>query len=205
MGLFQLFRKEKIMYVIAGLGNPGGKYAHTRHNVGFDALDVLADKYHMEWTEKKFNAICAKGTIEGQKVLLMKPQTYMNLSGDAIAPMLGYYKLDPEEQLIVVSDDVSLAPGNLRIRTKGSAGGHNGLKDIIAKTKTQNFTRIKVGVGEKPAEWDMVDHVLGRFGEEDRKKVEAAFEDVAGAVALLVRGETEDAMSRYNRKKNTEE
>lgn len=211
MGWFaRLFSKKKeeteeIMFVIAGLGNPSAKYDKTRHNVGFDAIDALAEKYRIEWSEKKYNAICGKGIIEGQRVILMKPQTFMNLSGDAIAPMVNFYKLDPESDLIVFSDDVSLAPGNIRVRLKGSAGGHNGLKDIIAKTGTQNFTRIKIGVGEKPAEWDMADHVLARFSTEDRKKVEESFQDVIGAVELLLRDEPNEAMNRYNRKKQTEE
>ena len=135
------------MFLIVGLGNPGKQYEHTRHNIGFDVMDALAEKYNISISEKKHKALCGKGVIEGEKVLLVKPQTYMNLSGESIAEILNYYKLDAEEDFLVVFDDISLAPGNIRIRKKGSAGGHNGIKNIIAMTGTQNFLRIKVGVG----------------------------------------------------------
>ena len=148
------------MILIVGLGNPGKQYEHTRHNVGFDVIDVMADKYNISVTEKKHKALCGKGIIEGQKVVLAKPQTFMNLSGESVAELLNFYKSDPETELIVIFDDISLAPGNIRVRKKGSAGGHNGIKNIIAMTGTQNFMRIKVGVGDKPAGWDLADHVL---------------------------------------------
>lgn len=189
------------MYIIAGLGNPTAQYAKTRHNVGFDVIDVLADKYNIDVTEKKHKALCGKGVIDGQKVILVKPQTYMNLSGESIEEVLAYYKVDPEEELIVVFDDISLEPGNLRIRKKGSAGGHNGIKNIIAMTGTQNFARVKVGVGEKPKGWDLADHVLGRFSSEDRVKVEAAMEDAAEAIRMMIQGEVDQAMNQFNQKK----
>lgn len=189
------------MYLIAGLGNPDKKYEHTRHNVGFDVIDELAEKYNISISEKKHKALCGKGVIEGEKVLLVKPQTYMNLSGESIAEILNYYKADAEEDFLVVFDDISLAPGNIRIRKKGSAGGHNGIKNIIAMTGTQNFKRIKVGVGEKPKGWDLADYVLGRFSDEDRKKVNDAIEDAIGAVSMILRGETDQAMNCYNAKK----
>lgn len=151
------------MYLIVGLGNPTAKYAKTRHNAGFDVIDAIADKYGIELNLRKGNAFCGTGYIEGQKIMLAKPQTFMNLSGDSVSALVNFYKLDPTQELIVVFDDISLAPGNLRIRKKGSAGGHNGIKDIIAKTGTDQFERVKVGVGEKPAGWDLADHVLGRF------------------------------------------
>ena len=134
------------MYVIAGLGNPDKKYQNTRHNIGFDVIDALAEKYNISMNEKKHKAICGKGMIAGEKVLLMKPQTYMNLSGESIAEVMAFYKLDPAEDLIVIFDDISLSPGNIRIRAKGSAGGHNGIKSIIAETGSSDFARIKVGV-----------------------------------------------------------
>lgn len=133
--------------------------------------------------------------------MLAKPQTYMNLSGDSVSALVNFYKLDPMEDLIVVFDDISLAPGNLRIRKKGSAGGHNGIKDIIAKTGTDQFARVKVGVGEKPAGWDLADHVLGRFSPEDREKFDDAVKEAVDAVTLMVQDRTDEAMNRYNRKK----
>lgn len=189
------------MFIIAGLGNPTSQYEGTRHNIGFDVMDALAEKYNISISEKKHKALCGKGVIEGEKVLLVKPQTYMNLSGESIAEILNYYKVDAEEDFLVVFDDISLAPGNIRIRKKGSAGGHNGIKNIIAMTGTQNFKRIKVGVGEKPKGWDLADYVLGRFSDEDRKKVNDAIEDAIGAVSLILRGETDQAMNCYNAKK----
>lgn len=189
------------MFIIAGLGNPTSQYEGTRHNIGFDVMDALAEKYNISISEKKHKALCGKGVIEGEKVLLVKPQTYMNLSGESIAEILNYYKVDAEEDFLVVFDDISLAPGNIRIRKKGSAGGHNGIKNIIAMTGTQNFKRIKVGVGEKPKGWDLADYVLGRFSDEDRKKVNDAIEDAIGAVSMILRGGTDQAMNCYNAKK----
>ena len=189
------------MFLIAGLGNPTAKYAKTRHNAGFDVIDAIADKYGIDMNLKKGNAFCGMGYIEGQKVMLAKPQTFMNLSGDSVSELVNFYKLDPTRELIVVFDDISLAPGNLRIRKKGSAGGHNGIKDIIAKIGTDQFERVKVGVGEKPAGWDLADHVLGRFSPEDREKFEDAVKDAVDAVSLMVQDRTDEAMNRYNRKK----
>ena len=189
------------MYLIVGLGNPTAKYAKTRHNAGFDVIDAIADKYGIELNLRKGNAFCGTGYIEGQKVMLAKPQTFMNLSGDSVSALVNFYKLDPTQELIVVFDDISLAPGNLRIRKKGSAGGHNGIKDIIAKTGTDQFERVKVGVGEKPAGWDLADHVLGRISPEDREKFEDAVKDAVDAVSLMVQDRTDEAMNLYNRKK----
>lgn len=189
------------MYLIVGLGNPTRQYEKTRHNIGFDVIDALADKYNISVTEKKHKALCGHGTIEGQKVILAKPQTFMNLSGESVVELLNYYKMDPETEMIVIYDDISLAPGNIRIRKKGSAGGHNGIKNIIALTGTQTFLRIKVGVGEKPKNWDLADYVLGRFGEEDRKYVEDAIKDAINACALMVWDDTDKAMNDYNSKK----
>lgn len=189
------------MYVIAGLGNPDRKYEKTRHNIGFDVIDALAEKYNITMNEKKHRAVCGKGIIAGQRVMLVKPQTYMNLSGESIAEVLSFYKLNPAEELIVIFDDISLAPGNIRIRKKGSAGGHNGIKSIIAKTGSSDFSRIKVGVGQKPEGWDLADYVLGRFSKEDRMYVEDAIVDACQAAALMVNGETDCAMNQFNAKK----
>lgn len=186
------------MYIIAGLGNPGKQYAKTRHNVGFDTIDILADKYNISVDTKKHKALCGKGMIEGQKVVLAKPQTFMNLSGESVRELVDFYKIDPEEELIVIYDDISLEPGKIRIRKKGSAGGHNGIKNIIAQLGTQNFQRIKVGVGEKPKGWDLADYVLGHFSKEDRGLVDDALKRVAGAVELMVQGEVDQAMNQFN-------
>ena len=186
------------MFIIAGLGNPDEKYQGTRHNVGFDVVDRLAEKYQIAVDTKKHRALIGKGVIEGQKVLLVKPQTYMNLSGESIRSLVEYYKIDPEEELIVIYDDISLEPGKIRIRKKGSAGGHNGIKNIIAQLGTQNFQRIKVGVGEKPKGWDLADYVLGHFSKEDRGLVDDALKRAAGAVELMVQGEVDQAMNQFN-------
>lgn len=192
--------QRRTMYIIAGLGNPGGKYAHTRHNVGFDTIDKLAEKYQIRIDTRKFKGEYGLGYIEGQKVLLLKPLTYMNLSGECIQEVLSYFKADPEEELIVLFDDISLNPGLIRIRKKGSAGGHNGIKNIILHSGTQNFKRVKIGVGEKPKNWDLADYVLSVFPKADRELVEEAMEHAVDAVEMMLRDETDAAMNRYNRK-----
>ena len=188
------------MYLIAGLGNPTKQYEHTRHNIGFDTITYLADHYHISMNTKKFQGICGSGYIEGQKVLLLMPQTYMNLSGQSVSEAAAFYKLDPAAEVIVIYDDIALEPGNIRVRKKGSAGGHNGIKNIIAHLGTQEFQRIRIGVGEKPKEYDLAGYVLGRFSAEDRKLVEEAFANAADAVRLMVQGKTDEAMNLYNRK-----
>ena len=186
------------MFIIAGLGNPDEKYQGTRHNVGFDVVDRLAEKYQIAVDTKKHRALIGKGVIEGQKVLLVKPQTYMNLSGESIRSLVEYYKIDPEEELLVIYDDISLEVGQLRIRRKGSAGGHNGIKNIIAHLGTQEFPRIKVGVGDKPPRMDLADYVLSRLSKEDREKMEQAFKDAADAVEVMITEGADAAMNRFN-------
>lgn len=190
------------MYIIAGLGNPTAQYDHTRHNIGFDTITYLADRYHISMNTKKFQAICGTGIIEGQKVLLLKPQTYMNLSGNSIGEAVNFYKLDPATEVIVIYDDIALEPGYIRVRKKGSAGGHNGIKDIIAHLGTQEFKRVRVGVGEKPKDYDLAAYVLGHFTPEDRQKVEEAIAQAADAVELMVQDRTDEAMNLYNKKKH---
>lgn len=190
------------MYIIAGLGNPTQQYDYTRHNIGFDTITYLADRYHITMNTKKFQAICGTGVIEGQKVLLLKPQTYMNLSGNSIGEAVNFYKLDPATEVIVIYDDIALEPGYIRVRKKGSAGGHNGIKDIIAHLGTQEFQRIRVGVGEKPKDYDLAAYVLGHFAAEDRKKVEEAIAQAADAVELMVQDRADEAMNLYNKKKH---
>ena len=189
------------MFLIAGLGNPDKRYEKTRHNIGFDTIDALAEKYHINVTEKKHKALCGTGVIDGVKVILAKPQTYMNLSGESLSEIVNFYKLDPEEELLVIFDDISLEPGNIRVRKKGSAGGHNGVKSIIAELGTQNFMRIKVGVGQKPDGWDLADFVLSPFGEADRKLVDAAIGDAMEAALLMMQGQADAAMNQFNAKK----
>ena len=189
------------MFVIVGLGNPEKKYEGTRHNIGFAVIDALADKYNISIKDKKHKALCGTGVIEGVKVMLVKPLTYMNLSGDSVADVMNFYKLDPEEDMLVVYDDISLAPGNIRVRKKGSAGGHNGIKSIIARCGTQNFMRVRVGVGEKPEGWDLADHVLGHFSDEDSRLVREAVDDAIGAIVRMSRGDVDQAMNNYNAKK----
>ena len=189
------------MFLIVGLGNPDKKYEKTRHNIGFDTIDALAEQYHITMHGHKHKALCGTGVIEGVKVLLAKPLTYMNLSGDSVAEIVNFYKLDPESEMIIIFDDISLAPGNIRVRKKGSAGGHNGIKSIIARCGTQNFMRIKVGVGEKPQGWDLADHVLGRFSTEDRALVEDAIQDACSAAVMMMQGDVDAAMNHFNAKK----
>lgn len=191
-----------IMYMIAGLGNPTRQYEKTRHNIGFDTIDKIADAFHISMRDAKLKSICGSGVIAGQKVLLLKPQTFMNNSGEAIRAALHFYKLDPETQMLVIYDDISLEPGNLRIRLKGSAGGHNGIKSIIAHAGTQQFARMKIGVGHKPDGWDLADYVLGRFTKEEREAAEDAMKDAVQAAELIVAGDAAQAMNLYNKKKN---
>ena len=193
--------EEEIMYVIAGLGNPGLSYRHTRHNIGFDALDVIAKRYSVRFSKSEFRSKTASCVISGEKVILIKPQTYMNLSGEAIGPLLDFYKADPKTQLIVISDDVALDAGRLRIRKKGSAGGHNGLKNIIKHCGTEDFMRIRIGAGKLPAGQDMISFVLGRNDREERQKLESAFERAADAVELIISSGVDEAMNRFNGEK----
>lgn len=189
------------MYLIVGLGNPGRQYEATRHNMGFDTIDCLIEKHNVPQGGVKFNAMYGKGIIGGDKAILMKPLSFMNLSGGPVRDMVNFFKIDPEKELIVISDDIDLEPGQLRIRKQGSAGGHNGLKDIIQKLGTQNFIRIKVGVGAKPQGWDLADHVLSRFSDSDRKLVDEAIQEAADAVEKIISQGPDAAMNEYNRKK----
>nr|WP_317360746.1 aminoacyl-tRNA hydrolase [uncultured Blautia sp.] len=196
------------MFLIAGLGNPGRQYEKTRHNMGFDTIDELIDRHRIPQGGIAHKAMYGKGMIAGEKVLAVKPLTYMNLSGEAIREYVNYYKMDPETELIVIYDDIDLEPGQIRIRKKGSAGGHNGIKSIIAQIGTQNFYRIKVGVGAKPKGWDLADYVLGRFSSEERELVDKAICDAADAVEMILKDGIEAAMNHYNgaakKKKATE-
>ena len=189
------------MFIIAGLGNPDRQYEGTRHNVGFDVIDRLADKYNIAVDVKKHRALLGKGVIEGQKVILAKPQTYMNLSGESIRSLVDYYKIDGEHELLVIYDDINLEVGQLRIREKGSAGGHNGIKNIIACLGTQVFPRIKVGVGEKPKGYDLADYVLGHFSKAEKELMNEGYDHAVDAAGMILSGRIKDAMSEYNRKR----
>ena len=183
------------MFLIVGLGNPGREYENTRHNIGFDAIDVIADKYNIEVSRIKFKGVYGEGFIGGEKVILLKPTTYMNLSGESIREVMDFYKLSYED-LLVIYDDVSLDVGRLRIREKGSAGGHNGIKSIIANIGTDVFSRIKVGVG-KP-QGDLVKHVLGTFSKEDRQYLDKVLDVTAMAAETIIKEDAKEAMNKYN-------
>lgn len=195
-----LFKKKdaSLDYIVAGLGNPGKQYENSRHNVGFRMLDALADASGIKVTRAKFQALTGTGRIGGARVLLMKPTTYMNLSGDAIRAAADYYKLPPEH-IIVIFDDISLEPGHIRIRAEGSAGGHNGLKSIIAQLGSEKFPRVKVGVGAKPRpDYDLADWVLAAPSAADKKHISGRTDDVLAAVELLCKDQLSLAQSRFN-------
>lgn len=188
------------MYIIAGLGNPKKEYNNTRHNIGFDVIERIADQENIGILEKKHKALIGKGYIEGQKVILAKPQTFMNLSGESVRELVDYYKVDETSELIVISDDISLDVGQLRIRKKGSAGGHNGLKNIISHMGHDTFIRVKMGVGEKPRGYDLADYVLGHFDKKERAIMDEALERAADAVRMIIREDADVAMNHFNRK-----
>ena len=186
------------MYIVVGLGNPGKDYDDTRHNIGFAVLEKLAAQENISILEKRHKAVIGKGIVEGEKCIFAKPQTYMNLSGECVRELVDYYKVDERENLIVISDDVSVEPGMLRIRKKGSAGGHNGLKNIIARLGHDGFIRVKVGVGEKPPGWDLADYVLGRFRPGERGTMDEAAGRAADAVRMIMAKGADAAMNRFN-------
>ena len=187
------------MFIIVGLGNPSSEYAGTRHNVGFEVIKILADRFDIATDYIKHKAICGRGIIEGNKVILAMPQTYMNRSGESVRELADYYKIDVTSELIVVYDDVNLDPGRIRIRAGGSAGGHNGMKDIISHIGTDEFTRVRVGVGEKPKGYDLADYVLGHFTKDERELMDGAFIDAANAVVSIMNDGIDAAMNRFNR------
>lgn len=191
---------ESVMYIITGLGNPGREYENTRHNIGFDVIERLAEQEHISVLEKKHKAIIGKGFVEGQKCILARPQTFMNLSGESVRMLMDYYKVDETSELIVISDDVSLGLGQLRIRKEGSAGGHNGLKNIIAHLGHDTFIRVRMGVGEKPAGYDLADYVLGHFTAQERKVMDEAAERATDAIRTIVVKGPDAAMNEFNRK-----
>ena len=193
--------RNETMFVIVGLGNPSKKYQGTRHNVGFEVIEALADKFQIDITTSKHRSLIGKGIIDGHKVLLAMPQTFMNLSGEAVGSITNYFKIDPAHELLVIYDDVSLDVGQIRIREKGSAGGHNGIKSIISHLGSQDFPRIKIGVGEKPSRMNLADYVLGHFTKLEKLSMDKGYEDAIASIRLILADEIDKAMNTYNRKK----
>lgn len=188
----------RVEYLIVGLGNPGLQYEGTRHNAGFIVIDTLAEKLGAEIKKMKFKSLCTDVSVGGKHCVLMKPTTYMNNSGQSVAEAMAFYKLDIEH-IIIVYDDISLDPGKMRIRRKGSDGGHNGIKSIIHLTGEDTFPRIKIGVGKKPhPKYDLADWVLGRFSDEDRSKIDETAQKACTAIELIVEGKTDEAMNKFN-------
>lgn len=187
------------MKLIVGLGNPTPQYEKTRHNVGFEVIDHLVEEYGIALDTAKHKGFYGKGRIEGQQVILLKPMTYMNLSGESVVQVANYFKILPED-IIVIYDDINLDVGRLRIREKGSAGGHNGIKNIIAQLGTEEFPRIRVGVGMKPPRMDLADYVLSRFGKDEQELMEMGYEKACKATSLMVQDEIAQAMNQYNGK-----
>lgn len=205
MGLFDRFKnqqKGQEFYCIVGLGNPGKQYEETKHNIGFHVIDLLAEKYHIDVTKFKNRALIGDGTINGRRVLLVKPQTFMNLSGESVREIVNFYKI-PQERFVVIFDDTSLPCGTVRIREKGSHGGHNGIRNIIDRMGTDAFYRIKVGIGEKPNGWDLADYVLAKFSPEDLPLMERGKEKAVMGVELMLSRGIADAMNRVNQKPKT--
>lgn len=186
------------MLVIVGLGNPSRKYHNTRHNMGFMAIDELADMCGIKVKDKRHKALVGTGIVGGQKAILVKPETFMNLSGDSVFQVIRYYQADPENDLIVLFDDISLNPGQLRLRRKGSAGGHNGIKNIIERLGTSDFMRVKIGIGEKPDQMDLADYVLGHFSRAEKAVMKDAAKLAAEAVVSIIRDGMDRAMNKYN-------
>ncbi len=205
--IFELFKmiqkkpdssREPVSYIVAGLGNPGDKYAHTRHNAGFMALDVICEKHSFKTDRLKFKSLCGEAVISGKRVLFLKPQTFMNNSGESLREAAAFYKI-PSENIIVLFDDISLDPGKIRIRKKGSAGGHNGIKSIIGHLSSDNFPRIKIGVGAKPhPDYDLADWVLSEIPKDDRESFFSALTNAAEALELILDNKIDSAMAQFN-------
>lgn len=192
------FLKGSFDFIVVGLGNPGKKYERTRHNVGFRVIDYLCEKHEVSSTRKKFDAICAKISIGGKNILLLKPQTFMNNSGLSVAEAANFFKVSPEN-IIVVFDDISLSPGKLRVKRKGTAGGHNGVKSIIKLLGSEDFPRVKIGVGKKPnPNWDLANWVLSRFSESEDELIDQAVGKAYDALKYIIDDQIDKAMNLVN-------
>lgn len=207
MSIFDIFKQIEnkepepagaVEYIIVGLGNPGTEYENTRHNIGFMTIDTLCEKYKLNCKKLKFKSLTCDAMIAGKRCLIMKPSTFMNKSGEAVTEAMSFYKIPPE-RTIIVYDDISLEPGKLRIRRKGSDGGHNGIKNIIYLSGFDTFPRIKMGVGAKPhPDYNLADWVLGHFKKEDGEKLEQCFQNAVAALELIVAGKIDEAMNKFN-------
>ncbi len=186
------------MWLIVGLGNPGERYARTRHNIGFEALDTLARRHGLQFRTGRANSLTAEGTIAGQRVVLAKPQTFMNLSGQAVSSLRAWYKLDPSRELLVIYDDLDLPFARLRLRERGSAGTHNGMRSIVQQLGSVEFPRLRVGIGQPPGKMDPAAYVLARFNKEEEAALPALLDTIADAVELVLREGLTAAMNRYN-------
>ncbi len=186
------------LFIVVGLGNPGKKYDNTRHNVGFDTLDLLGARHGIKISRLKFKALIGEGSIGGERVILVKPQTFMNLSGESVREIAEWYKV-PLSDIIIIYDDIDLDTGKLRIRSKGSAGTHNGMRSVLYHIQSESFPRIRIGIGRPPEGWDLAGYVLSRFGEDERKIVNTSIDLAAEAVSSIISGGIETAMSKYNK------
>ena len=186
------------LYIIIGLGNPGSRYDNTRHNVGFETADLLSDRYSIKINKLKYKSLLGEGSIEGRKVLLVKPQTFMNLSGESVREIIEWYKV-PFERVIVIYDDIDIQIGKIRIRPGGSSGSHNGMKSVIYQVQSDGFPRIRIGIDRPPEGWDLADYVLGRFAGDQRKMIDESIKKAAEAVPVIIKSGVEAAMNLYNR------
>ena len=204
--IFELFKQiekkesndlKPIEYIVAGLGNPGDKYASTRHNMGFICLEFMAEKYNIKFDKLKFNAFCGEALINGRRVLFVKPQTFMNNSGEAVGAIADFYKIPPEK-VVIIYDDIAINPGSMRVKRKGSDGGHNGIKSIIYHLRSQDFPRIKIGVGSPASSDEMINWVLGIPKPEDREDIARCIKASVPALELILDGKIDVAMNSYN-------
>jgi len=186
-----------VLYIVVGLGNPGKEYEKTRHNTGFMAIDKLADKYNIEINKEKHKALVGLGVIEGEKVILVKPQTFMNLSGEAVIEVINFYKEDISN-LIVLFDDIDLPIGTIRIKERGSAGTHNGVKSLVKELGTQEFKRVKVGIGGPKGNIDLIGHVLGKFSVEEFCEIEKSIDKATQAIEVIIKDNVLKAMNEFN-------
>lgn len=186
------------LFIVVGLGNPGSKYDNTRHNVGFETVDFLSRRHGINITKLKHKALIGDGTISGQKVLLVKPQTFMNLSGESVREILEWYKV-PVENIIIIYDDIDIPVGKLRLRPKGSAGTHNGMRSVIYQIQSDEFPRVRIGVDRPPEGWDLANYVLSKFAGDDKKKAEEAIVNAADAIEAIVKSGIDQAMNKFNK------